>query len=404
MRDKLTATKARGVYRRERDGRLVVRVSSVDRKTGKLRERMEVQEPGRTLKEAERRAVELRGEASAATKIPTVVDYAESWTARKLARGDWTDGTGTSDASSGSLERYLLPRFGEWRIDKVTHGDLVRWIDWMMEKQYAANTIGNAKGIACEMFRAAAAEYGFPDPTPGLKTPRRPHRSGRNMAMMPGDVQRVIAWVEKEQPAWLPYVLLGFASGARMCETVVAEVRDLDLSGEIGRWTIARHLGKGRIVDGTKTTAKHKGGVASPTVYLDPGTTARLRELLKGRFPASRIAPPMEIPGRKRGEMGDGTSGREQVRTLFERISEGTGIDATSKAFRQTLATLGALAGVSAVVLGDQLGHSSAEITAIYQRAPVEARTAAARRLGELFGHKSGTDSGTSNARDGEVK
>lgn len=54
--------------------------------------------------------------------------------------------------------------------------------------------------------------------------------------MPPGE-----AAFEANEAQWLGLVLLGLSTGARVCEVVPAKVGDLDLTEEIGVWTISRH-------------------------------------------------------------------------------------------------------------------------------------------------------------------
>ena len=114
MRDKLEPTKARGVFRRVRDGRLVIRVTAVEPKTGKLREKCSLTEPGTTLNEAEKLAVQRRASiADAAGRIPTLVDYLERWVRRKAERKAWRPGSMTGITTVSCFENLVLPRLGE---------------------------------------------------------------------------------------------------------------------------------------------------------------------------------------------------------------------------------------------------------------------------------------------------
>jgi integrase len=195
---------------------------------------------------------------------------------------------------------------------------------------------------------------------------------------------------------WLPVILLGIATGARPSELVPVRVGDLDLDDPsgVGKWTINHHFGcMANLIPGTKTTEE------DPRVaFLAPDITARLKPLLKHRFPAEFLVP---------GRSALGCRDKSGITDMLRRVAKRVGLPETlaGKVFRQTHTTLSRLQGVPDLALQAQLGHQSPQTTDIYTRFPEQALRDARLRLGSLIptaaaSEKVGTKVGTATGCD----
>jgi len=312
--------------------------------------------------------------------MPTVGAYSKTWIARKTASGDWRHGSTTAKHVAASVKNHLLPTFADITLDRVNHGLIQAWLDTMLST-FERSTVRQTWFTARALFQSAALDYELPDPTAKIRPLRRKTGPEKADLVLMGDgfaeLHRVLAIIEAERPEWLPLFLLGFATGARPSELLAAEVRDLDLSEIIGRWTIARHLGySSTVVAGTKTSDR------SRLAYIDPTTTSRLRELLARHFPAARISPSAEVS-------------RAALQWFFRWLSERVGRPLSGKTFRQTHITASLVTGIPSAVVQDQAGHTSAEMQRRYVRIQAPEREAAAGRLSGVFAVNVGADVGT---------
>jgi integrase len=397
-RDKTTKTKYPGVFRRVEDDRLVIRAKCVWPKTGKPVDREQVCDAGTTLTQAValRLAMiaKVKSGVDEVNEIPTLRAWSEKWVTRKSSNGDWREGATSEMTITGVINNHILPRFGDYLLDKITVADLNSWLDNQIANGGRPTTKGEpTKGkastvkvrwvVLASMIHDGCVEHGLPNPAESIKAPRigrSGRKGGADMVLMPNDVARFVADVEQYQPKWLPLVLLGFATGARPSELVPARVGDLDLTDPsgIGKWTISRHFGYGStILDGTKTTEEE-----CRVVFIDANVTGRLRELLRGRFPGEFILP---------GRSPSGATDKSNVMHMARRVAERIGLPPTiaGKVFRQTHATLSRIQGVPDLALQAQLGHSSAQTTDIYSRMPEEARRQVALRMGSIIPNES---------------
>lgn len=389
MAPSLKPTKVRGVYLRP-DGAFFLRVTYVA-PSGKREDLRRVLPAGTPLKKAEMEIAAMRlavrappvPEPTPAPDLPTVAGYAIVWATRKAERGRWREGSNSRRAVETTVERMVLPDIGHLKVDEVTLRHLQAWLDSMLRrthaggKHYSANYIRQAWAYAADILEGAAAEYGFTAPRFDLvDLPKAGRKGGLDQALTPDQLHQVMATVREQYSEWWPVVLLGFASGARLSELMAAEVRDLELSGQVGVWRIVRHLGEDdTVVPGTKTGPER-------IAYIDPVSTELLREALKGAFGLASVAP---VKRYQRERTPGRSPKREQIRKFFWVLSERAGIEMTLKVFRQTYTTLSRLAGVASVVVQEQVGHSSEQVQDIYTRLAPEMRMTAALQLAAIL-------------------
>lgn len=401
MRNKLERTKYPNVYRRE-DGRIVIRVRARNPRTGRREDRSRLLRPGATARDGIAEAFDLVEEISSGgvRKItpPNVKDYSKIWLKRKLARDEWRDGANTARHCANMIAKHIWPILGDILLDQVTRSDLFHWFDLQTSPEYAAShskdpdrrcrpvekyssgTIRFRWQKLRAIVRDGCAEYGFPDPTTGIKAPPVRSKGGADMVLLPAQIRAVLDDARKNEPNYYPTILLGFASGARVSELVACQVGDLLVDEEIGRWKIRRHVGDGmRIVVGTKTGEGR-------TAYLDPWSTRELRKMTRNRFPGEFLV---------RGRF-DVQPNRWTINHVLKRIAKRTDVGhITSKAFRQTYITLCNVAGVGSAHTKDQVGHTTDQMLSIYERVPDELRRAAVRTLADVVRPFGGTVGGT---------
>lgn len=373
-RHRMTRTRYPGVYRRT-DGRLVLRVSVTSPKTGKPVERSRLLPECTTLAEARGLVDDLAAEARGdrvAVALPTIGAYARHWLTRKIQRGDWRLGSTTATNNIVTLQLHVLPDLGDIIIDRLETRDLVAWMDAQLASGAKPGTIRSRWTTLRSLVMEACSDYQLPDITRAVRPPRKPARGGRDMALMPAQVREALAWVAESEPAWECLVWLGFASGARLSELCPAQVGDLELTDEVGRWTIRRHYGRGStILPGSKAGPER-------TVYLDPVTTATLRDRLARRADDAWVTVVM-----RSGMMQPPSRG--QIEDFMRVMSAGLGVAVTTKTFRQTHNTLSRLAGVALAVVHEQIGHTSEAMSNVYTRIPSEARESAARQWADVI-------------------
>ena len=247
-----------------------------------------------------------------------------------------------------------------------------------MSRSATSNCRAGLTGLLADGCR----EFGLPNPAEGVKLPKGASitRGGKDLTLLPEQVRALLESARNDSPLlWFPMLMLGFSSGARPGELVAVQVRDLDLTGEVGKWRIARHWVAGRIVPGTK---QHDEG--RPT-FLDPQTTAVLRPLAAARE-AEDGKEAWLFPARGRAK-GDGSCATTQgLWTWMQRRLGPLKIPALSgKTFRQTHITLSSLAGIQQSLVMAQVGHNSKEVHAIYNRPPEAPRQDAVRKFGQVI-------------------
>ena len=385
MRDKLETTGTHAVYRRVRDGRLVAMVGIMSDKTGKKTFRSKVMPKKATIADARRQAEALRDDAKdPAVKIrpPSLLAFSATWIARKVARGEWTPGSSTQTNVERHMTHHIGPVLGAFLLDRITTHDLHGWIDGQVASGAKLSSVRTRwitlKGLVAD----GCHEYGLPNPAERVHLPKGASmtRGGKDLTLMPDQVRALLEVAQKGSPwLWFPMLMLGFSTGARPGELVAVQVRDLDLTGEIGKWQIARHWVSGHIVEGTK---QHEEGRPS---YLDPQTTGVLRALVElRRTEAGDDAWLFPAQGKAKG--GGSCVTEQGLWVWMQKRLDELGIPALSgKTFRQTHITLSSLAGIQQSLVMAQVGHNSKQVHAIYNRPPESPRQDAVRKLGQVI-------------------
>ncbi len=398
-RHRLKKTRHPGVFRRS-DGRLVVRVKATSEKTGKPVERSRVLPEETPLLDAVELARRLRDaarqEASTTIQMPSLLDYAGRWINRKVTRGEWRQGAFTQEHVERVFRLHVMPTLGDVLLDKLTRSDLEDWMDARIATGAKPSSIRTWWITLKNLVADGCDEYGLPNPGARVRPPKggAARRGGKEMVLLPDQIQRLLNKAREVSPdRWYLVLLLGFGSGARVGEVVAPLVRDMDLTGDIGFWTVARHAVPKRVLEGTKAGPER-------LVYLDPTTTGILRPHWEAR--SERGEDVYLFPGR----MERCVTPQGLHRVLKKWTKELELPDVSSKTFRQSYVTLAALNNVEAALTMEQVGHASEAVHSIYRRVPAAPRQAAAERMGNVInladrvgkgGSASGSDSSVAN-------
>jgi len=213
---------------------------------------------GATVRNALDVAAELRQEvrdgADQRRRMPNVRDYSETYCMRKVSRAEWTKGSTTSDTAVSVLKNQIWPSLGDLLLDRLTVEDLRVWMDDQVRSGAAAGTIAQRWKLLGAIVRSACAEYGLSDITPAVSAPKVSSKGGRDLVLLPNQLRALLVFVREKEARWYPHFVVGFASGARVGEVVAAQVGDFELAGDVGVWTISRHVGRHQmVVEGSKT-------------------------------------------------------------------------------------------------------------------------------------------------------
>jgi len=144
-----------GVWRRK-DGGYHVRGRATDPRTGRLREVNRVLAECRRARaaatELEVALAEIRrgGRVDTPAGYPRFAQYAVDLLERKIRTGEIASAAGR-EKWRWVLEKHLIPRFGEWYLDKITKRDIEAWKVSVGEAGYApttGNTVPALRAVA----------------------------------------------------------------------------------------------------------------------------------------------------------------------------------------------------------------------------------------------------------------
>lgn len=246
------------------DGRLQVRATKVDPRTGKISARKETLPISASLGDAARKLDELRdliatGGQTVPRREETFDDFAKSWLERKLP---WIESKLTQQRYAEALDLHISPLLGDIRVSMIIRADIERWFgrckNATFEKRgeeipYSPDTINGWWRVLKEVMQAAVIEKGLlVDPTLGIKPlPPRVRAKKENNALTPPEMGRLLTYCQEHHPEWFAFLCLGFALGARP-----GELRPLrweeDVNLETGTIEISRSQ-RGRYLGKTKT-------------------------------------------------------------------------------------------------------------------------------------------------------
>jgi integrase len=162
--------------------------------------------------------------------VPTLTQYVALW----LEGLEGLVLPSTVEAYAGRLERHVLPRFGERRLDEVAVDDILALISDLRKRGYSGTTIATTLTPLSRLF-AHAVRRGLIEVNPVSKLDRseRPRVSRRERPVLnPVEIGRLL---EAAPPRFRTLLATAILSGLRQGELLGLHWRDIDFDNELIR-------------------------------------------------------------------------------------------------------------------------------------------------------------------------
>lgn len=384
---------APGVWRRK-DGGFHIRGRTVDPRTHKLRavnrslpDCKRVREAASIL-DAALKAIRDGSAQARATAYPRFSDYAVDLLARKVATGTIASAA-TREKWSSILSKHLIPRFGDWYIDRITKRDIEAWKVSLAAatdarpKGYSPNTCNGMLAIIKTIMGAACDDYdGLVDPSakvdPFDLKAHRTYTAEQPNAFKLEDVVPFLDAMRVNWPEHYAIVYLGMWTGLRPSSLRPLRIRgpSADLNWDTGELLVRRSHTVGEdIMVGTKNGHDLTIKLAPEVVGVLRWQVERLeRENARRavRFPENAAAMaesellfPAEPNGRNRG---GGFRSKTSLNHAFASVGTAIGLryKVTPRALRRSFQDLVRAASISDTVARAVCGHRTPAMTAHY--------------------------------------
>ncbi|WP_422403595.1 tyrosine-type recombinase/integrase [Pseudomonas sp. GZD-209] len=252
-----------------------------------------------------------------------------------------------------ALDRHLLPRLGDQRLDAINKQLIDQQLMWPLQERYALSFVRSVYGVLAVAFRQALRlELLAANPLAALKftdfvrTRIRPKPARLRGDDVPGLLARLNQRFEVE-PAGSMLALMMLCHGSRLGETRLARWRHLNL--DAGRWFIP--------AGDTKTKAEH-------TLPLTAQACALLRRYQHLQT-AQGYAGPLLFPGSHGAPLSP-----SKASTLFTDLAQGAW---SSHDLRKLARTAWTDLGVDYMVGELLLNHAMKDLDATYIHTTAEA-------------------------------
>lgn len=252
-----------------------------------------------------------------------------------------------------ALDRHLLPRLGEQRLEAVSKLLIDQQLMWPLQERYALSFVRSVYGVLAVAFRQALRlELLAANPLAALKftdfvrTRIRPKPARLRGDDVPNLLGRLAERFEVE-PAGSMLALMMLCHGSRLGETRLARWRHLNL--DAGRWFIP--------AGDTKTKAEH-------TLPLTAQACALLRRYQRLQT-AQGYSGPLLFPGSHGAPLSP-----SKASTLFADLAQGTW---SSHDLRKVARTAWTDLGVDYMVGELLLNHAMKDLDATYIHTTAEA-------------------------------
>jgi integrase len=285
------------------------------------------------------------------------------------------------------LRKWILPRLGSERIDRLRAADLDRFYA-SLRKRMSAASVRKIHTILRAGFGQAVRRQMIPENPAVHASPPRARRPPIK-APTPEQVARLLVAAQEEDPEFGLYVRLAAVTGARRGELCALRWSDFDL--DAGEVVVARSLVLG---EGGRVSEKPTKIDRVRRLALDKGTLTALavhRELVDDRAEACgvSVAPDAYVfardpEGREPWRPDSGATGR------FMRLRDELGLpDVRLHDLRHYVATHLLEGGVPVRSVSERLGHANATTTlGIYAHALPATDRRSAKLLGDLLDPK----------------
>ncbi|MCX5746627.1 MAG: hypothetical protein NT062_29470, partial [Proteobacteria bacterium] len=394
-----------GVWRR-RDGGFHIRARATDPRTGKLREVNRVlldckraREASAVL-EAELERVRRGSDGDAPAGFPRFRDYAVDLLDRKVQTGVISSAAGRLKWAS-ILELHLIPRFGDWYLDKLSKRDIEAWKVDLGKREYAPATCNTFLAVLKTIIAAACDDYDelvdiAAKVAPFETKTHRTYTAEQPNAFRLEDVVPFLDAMRIRWPQHYALVYLGMWTGWRpsMLRPLRRRGPEADLNWETGELLARRsHTVGNETMHGTKNGRDVAVRLAPQVVGVLRWHVDRLEaENVKRarRFPdnaaamdASDLLFPADPNGRNHGGGFRDTSG---LRDAFADVGKAINLPyrVTPRALRRSFQDLTRAAAVSDVVARAVCGHRTPAMTAHYSTVRSDEQEAAMSKIIDL--------------------
>jgi len=195
-----------------------------------------------------------------------LADFARSWLSGRIEAGRLKPSSAAKIASVFDI--HIVPsELGSLYVDDIGPADIEKWLEGQRRKRYAPGK-GSATSrraprtrayssmailghyrVLRTIMRAGAARYRLANPCDGVVAPSASSRQDNYLTSE--ELQKVLAFVEKESPEWYPAAILDAFTGLRWGELSALKWEDIDESASVVR--VQRGNWKGKEQDSTKT-------------------------------------------------------------------------------------------------------------------------------------------------------
>lgn len=223
-----------------------IRVTAVDPRSGKLRERqqkIEAQsyEDAAKARDALRHALkadlaaEATGTATGATSRETIAEFSKTWLAH--LRETRRCRPHAIDKNERTLSGLILPHLGGVKLGDLNRAHLATYLGWLGQRRlengepYATATLRGAWAVLRTLLRDAVALANLPtDPTTGVKFQVKGAPAKERAFLDAAQLAKLLRAADNESADVRAMLLLGFSTGLRFSELSALTWDDVNLS------------------------------------------------------------------------------------------------------------------------------------------------------------------------------
>jgi len=281
------------------------------------------------------------------------------------------------------LRRWIVPRLGEKKLDRLRPSDLDRLYAELRPHLSPLSVLKVHTILRAALGQAVRWRMLTENPAALATPPRAPRRP--IVPPSPGQVAQLLAAAEERDPDLATYLRLAAVTGARRGELCALRWSDVDMENHEVVISRSLSLGTHQVVE--KSTKTHR----SRRIALDAGSIEALerqRERAKSRVmlcQAQLVADPYvfarDVEGREPWRPDSGATGR------FGSLRRQVGLDSVRlHDLRHYVATRLLDGGLPARAVSERLGHANANTTlGIYAHAVPATDRRAADMMGDLL-------------------
>lgn len=364
-------------------GGYTIRATAVDPRTGKLVDRRTIAR-GCSYDEAVERFHALKAEIKSVetptTPAPKLAAYIAGWLERRSMR---LASALTRARYEEALRLHILPRFGNWFLDKIRRADVEKWMAEAAAEKYSAETINGWVRIFKVLLSDAVSDYRLEvDPTTKLAPLGKPVRpDDEPNSLTPDELPRFLDAAQRLYPQWYELIVMFFAIGPRF-----GELRPL-------RWDVDLNLETGVLVLQRSQRRAYVGPVKNKKkrrIQLPPELVSMLRSLRQRQITEGWINPMGLVFPSRGAKNGKGVGGYLSPSSLdkpLEHIATAARTTrVTTKAGRRSAQDMMRNGGVDPLIIRAVSGHGSDEMRGLYSTVALAETQSAVRKVIRIAG------------------